>query len=211
MKSSLIKAGLSPASTLPFLPVSKRYKIYKLCKLSTNYTFFFFFFCALKWVEQGIPRGKYFHKPRRWNGEKQSTCLRDVLCQHPVNSAQPIRTAAKWLDELSLSHCTDSASSANIHTLMRTYTHANAHSSETCTRTHAFIVNKQNLPKARKPASKLWCRRIILTMPGLCILLLLMPVGHLTKFSYWACTEHVRLSLQEVDKMCVFICLRRWC
>lgn len=45
-------------------------------------------------------------------------------------------------------------------------------------------------------------------LPSFCGLILsLMPVGHLTTFPYWACSEFLRLSLQEADKLCVFISL----
>lgn len=74
--------------------------------------------------------------PEDETGEKWSTCLRDVLCQHPVSSARPIRTTAKWLGELSLSHSTDSVSGRTAHSVTCTVTQAvnraGAHSSETC-------------------------------------------------------------------------------
>lgn len=61
---------------------------------------------------------------RRTGAEKLTTCLLSVLCQHPVSSAQPIRTAAKWRGELSLSHSTASVSSRNAHSVTCTVTQA---------------------------------------------------------------------------------------
>lgn len=164
-KQSSISLRLA-ASPSPFLHPNGRKTSFVTCQRAPLKVLFH----AWKWVEQGIPQRKWFHKPRRWNWEKQSTCVCDVLCQHPVNSAQPIRTAAKWLAELSVSHSTDSASSTNIHNLICTHTNthavnmAGAHSSvrsdETCmclrSHTHTLVrryfqkVSKQNQNAERK-------------------------------------------------------------
>lgn len=59
-------------------------------------------------AERGSPLRKYFTNPEDETERNRNTCLYDVLRQHPVSRAQPIRTAAKWLGELSVSPSTGS-------------------------------------------------------------------------------------------------------
>lgn len=79
--------------------------------------------------------------------------------------------------------------------------------------THTFIhtcfYSKQNttcIHAEREPVSKFWGSRATLTTKSLQALILsLMPLGHLTTFPYWACSDHVRLRLRETDKVHVYL------
>lgn len=72
---------------------------------------------------------------------KQSTCLRDVLRQHPVHNAQAIRTAAKRLAELSVSL---SSTHTHTHTFRYMFTsHLHMHLLQYCNQTASILKEKE--------------------------------------------------------------------